>query len=357
MLEPLLDRQKEIQTVQTRPALVAICAAFLFLLAALSAHAQLLPPGALGQLDDAIGQRVEATAIIGTQNVASRAGLGWTLNNASGSIYKIPWETEMRQPRPLNSSNEIWAPLFERPPGDTNFNIGSYLRWAPVFEGGIGYAQFADDFNTSVLAGNQSDYYTFALALGLGPRLYFGNSGFSILPSFSVLYAYTQNDFRANTPAGKLVVANGQFVNWNVNTISLVPQFEFQYKKTFGRWTPLFSSTFAYFNTRPITRSTEALSFRSQSEAWANKVDLDYLTRLKPVSFPMHLGADFIRTDLYDGLRNALDTSYYYQTDGRITFDILGRIWKVKSVGVTGGYFWCSAFHGYSIGLQGSMQF
>jgi hypothetical protein len=338
-------------------ALLVMGVAFLFFLVVLPAQGQALPPGALDQLDDAIGQRVEATAILGTQNVASRAGLGWTLNNTAGSIYKIPWETELRSPVPLASTNQIWAPLFARPPEDTNFNIGTFLRWAPVFEGGIGYGQFSDDFNSSVLNGNESDYYTVAVSLGLGPRIYFGDSGFSILPSFSLLYAYTENNFKANTPAGEAVVANGQYVNWYVNTISLVPQFELRYQKTFGRWTPQFSSTFAYFNTRPITRSTDALSFRSQSDALANKIDLDYLTRWKPLDFPMHFGGDFARTDLYQGLRNALGTSYYYQTDGRITFDILGKIWKVKSVGITGGYFWCDAFRGYSVGLEGSMQF
>jgi hypothetical protein len=336
---------------------LAIGAAFLYFLCAFRIQAQPLPPGALDQLDDAIGQRVETTAILGTQNVASRAGLGWTLNNTAGSIYKIPWETELRNPRALAATNQIWAPLFSRPPDDTNFNIGTFLRWAPVFQGGIGYGQFADDFNSSVLEGNESDYYTVALSLGLGPRIYFGDSGFSILPSFSLLYAYTENDFKANTPAGEAVVANGQYVNWYVNTISLVPSFELRYKKTFGRWTPQFTSTLAYFNTRPISRSTDALSFRSQSDAWSNKIDLDYLTCWKPINFPMHFGADFARTDLYQGLRNALGTSYYYQTDGRVTFDILGRIWKVKSVGVTGGYFWCGAFRGYSVGLEGSLQF
>jgi len=321
-----------------------------------TARAQ-LPPGALEQLDTAIGQRVEATAILGTQNVASRAGLGWTLNNTSGSIYKIPWETELRSPLPLSATNQLWSPLFERPPDDTNFNIGTYLSWAPVFEGGVGYGHFADDFDSSVLAGNESDYDTIALALGLGPRIYFGNSGFSILPTFSMLYAYTQNNFHAYTPAGEAVVKNGQYVNWNVNTYSLAPAFEFRYKKTFGRWTPQFTSTCAYFNTRPITRSTDSLSFESQSDAWANKIDLDYLTRWKLLNTPMHFGGDIARTDLYQGLRNALGTSYYYQTDGRITFDILGRIWKVNTVGVSGGYFWCGAFHGYSVGLEGSLQF
>ncbi len=330
--------------------------ALLLFLAALTSHAQ-LPPGALGQLDMAIGQRVEATAILGTQNVASRAGFGWTLNNTSGSIYKIPWETELRSAVPIGATNQLWSPLFERPPDDTNFDIGTYLSWAPVFEGGVGYGHFSDYFNNSVLAGNQSDYNTIALALGLGPRIYFGDSGFSILPTFSMLYAYTQNNFHAHTGAGEAVVENGQYVNWNVNTYSLAPGFEFRYKKTFGRWTPQFTSTFVYFNTRPITRSTDSLSFESQSDAWANKVDLDYLTQWKPLDAPMHFGADIARTDLYQGLRNALGTSYYYQTDGRIMFDILGRIWKVQTVGVSGGYFWCGAFRGFSIGLEGSMQF
>jgi hypothetical protein len=109
-------------------------------------HAQ-LPPGALQQLDTAIGQRVEATAVFGTQSIASRAGLGWTLDDATGHIYKIPWKTELTDPRP----------------------IGCYsLLWAPVFEGGVGYGGFVNHFNDNVLAGNESDYDTVAFSLGGG---------------------------------------------------------------------------------------------------------------------------------------------------------------------------------------------
>ncbi len=68
--------------------------AFLLLFAGWTAWAQ-VPPGAVQQLDTAIGQRVEATAVLGTQSIVSRAGLGWSLNNADGSIYKIPWSFEL----------------------------------------------------------------------------------------------------------------------------------------------------------------------------------------------------------------------------------------------------------------------
>ena len=309
--------------------------AWLFLLVGLAARAQ-LPPGALEQLDTAIGQRVEATAVLGTQSIASRAGLGWSLNGADGSIFKIPWETELRDPHPL---------------GDCG------LLWTPVFEGGVGYGGFVNHFNNDTLAGNESDFKTVALSLGAGPRFYFGDSGFSVLPAFSLLYAYTENNFDANNALGQGIVDDGRYVNWNVQTISLVPSFELRYQKTFGRWTPKITSAFAYFNTRPLSRSTDALSFRSDSKVWANKFDLDYLTAWRLFDCPMHLGGDIGRTDLYQGLQGALGTDHYYETDGRMTFDVLGRLWKVKSVGLSGGYFWCGAFNGYSVGLEGSMNF
>jgi hypothetical protein len=297
---------------------------------------QSLPPGALQQLDTAIGQRVEATAVLGTQSIASRAGLGWSLNDAQGSIYKIPWNFELRDPAPVGRSG---------------------LTWAPVIDGGAGYGSFINHFNDNTLAGNESDFHTVALALGAGPRFYFGDSGFSVLPAFSLLYAYTENDFHAYTPLGQVVVANGQYVNWNVQTISLVPAFELKYKKTFGRWTPKITSAVAYYDTQPVSRSTDALSFCSNSTIWANKLDLDYLTAGKLFDCPVHLGGDLGRTDLFQGLRGALGTDHYYETDGRMTLDVLGRLWKVKSVGFTGGYFWCGAFNGYSLGLEGSVTF
>jgi Solitary outer membrane autotransporter beta-barrel domain len=317
-------------------ASLAMGMAFLLSLAGTMSRAQSIPNVDLDQLDTAIGQRVEATAVLGTQSVVTRAGLGWTLNNASGVIYKIPWETEVLDPRST---------------GDTN------LLWAPVCEGGVGYGEFSDKFNNSALAGNQSDYNTVAVSLGGGPRLYLGNSGFSVLPAFSLLYAYTENIFHANTPEGQFVQANGRYVNWTVQTLSAVPSFELRFKKTYGSWTPKFTSTFAYFNTRPIVRSTDALSFRSSSEVWANGFDLDYLTTWKPLDCPMHFGGDINRTDLYGGLNGAMGTDHYYQADGRITFDTLGRLWKIKYVGFDGGYFWCGAFSGYSVGLLGSMEF
>lgn len=306
-----------------------------FLLIGTNVFAQ-FPPGTVQQLDSAIGERVEATAVLGTQNIASRAGLGWKLNDADGTIFKIPWKFEYWDPQPMGDSG---------------------LLWTPVFEGGAGFGQFINNFDNNVLAGNESDFNTVALSMGTGPRIFFWDSGFSVLPAFDLLYAYTQNNFSAHTPLGQEVVDDGRYVNWTVHTISLVPSFEVQYKKVFGRWTPTLSSDFAYFDTGPIHRSTTALSFQSDSMAWGNRFDLDYLTAIKLFQCPMHVGADIVRTDVYEGLRSALGTDFYYETDGRVTFDLLGKIWKVKYVGLSAGYYWCPSFTGYSIGLEGSLSF
>ena len=293
-------------------------------------------PDVVQQLNTAVGQRVEATAVFGTQNIASRAGLGWTLNDADGSIYKIPWDFELWEPGPL---------------GETGMN------WTMVLNGGVGYGRFVNKFQKNVLAGNESDFNSLALGVGVGPRLYFGDTGFSVLTAFGLVYAYTKNDFHAHNALGDSIVADGRYVNWTAQTISVEPSIGLQYKKAFGRWTPKVNSDFAYFNTQPIYRSTDALSFTSHSMIWANKFDLDYLTPWNVWDCPMHFGGDIGRTDLFQGLRGALGTDHFYQTDGRLTFDVLGRIWKVKSVGISGGYFWCETFSGYSIGLEGSVSF
>jgi hypothetical protein len=293
-------------------------------------------PQEIQQLDQAIGERVEATAVLGTQSIASRSGLGWTLNDASGNIYKIPWKFELQAPQPLGATG---------------------VDWAPVFEGGAGFAQFVNNFNNNALAGNESDFETLAVSLGGGPRLYFGTSGFSVLPAFDFLFAHTENNFTAHTPAGQAVADDGRFVNWEVYTVSFVPSFELRYQRQWGRWTPTFTSAYAYFSTLPLSRSTDSLSFRSDSMVWANKMDLDYTTPWSVFDCPMHFGGDISRTDLFNGLREALGTDHYYQTDGRITFNVLGKMWVLKSIGLTGGYFWCDAFRGFTIGLEGSVSF
>jgi hypothetical protein len=314
----------------------AVGGGMLLVLAAGPAAWGQISPQEIDQLDQVIGERVEATAVLSTESIISRSGLGWTLNDATGNIYRIPWKFELETPRPLGTTD---------------------LDWSPVFEGGAGVSKFENHFDNNILNGNESDFTTLALSIGGGPRFYFGSSGFSVLPAFDFLFAHTENSFTGNTPAGEAIVADGRFVNWEVYTVSFVPSFELRYQRQWDRWKPTFTSGFAYFSTLPLSRSTDSLSFRSESMTLANKMDLDYTTPWSVLDRRMHFGGDLSRTDLFSGLRGALGTDHYYQTDARITFDVLGKIWALKSVGVTGGYFWCDAFNGFTVGLDVSLSF
>lgn len=300
------------------------------------AQVLVLPSGVQEQLDEVIGRRVETTAVLGTQSAASGGGYGWKANDADGEIFRVPWKFELHDPRPL---------------GDTG------MSWTPVFQGGFGYGRFVNHFNDKVLVGNESRYTTTALAVGTGPRLYFGD-GFSVLPALDFLHAYTVNSFRAQNPLGELVsqLADGTFINWRAHTMTFVPSFELRYRKTFGDWTPEFTSTFAYFNTIPISRSTDALSFTSHSMLWANRIDLDYRTPIRLFDRPLHVSGDFTWVELYDGLREALASDYFLRAAGQVKLDVLGKLWKAETVGLGGGYFWSNNFNGFSVGLEASLK-
>src|SRR6185369_8161129 len=157
-----------------------------------SAVAQPIPSAAdvRSQLDQVVGNRVEATVLLGGQQLPQGGLFGWQFNEADARILKYPWSTELGAPRALG--------------------VGG-LEWTPVLLGSIG-------------AGNISTYDTYSVGLGAGPRIWL-LPGLSVLPSFSLLYAYTENDFDAGTDVGRQVEqgVDGKLVNWHTHTLTLIP--------------------------------------------------------------------------------------------------------------------------------------
>src|SRR6476469_1976668 len=91
------------------PAVVGL----LSLCVPVAVYAQTLPPGARDQLNEVVGNRVEATAVLGTQSSASGGGYGWKINNADGRIIKIPWKFEVQDPHPLLGEDVQWTPVVQ----------------------------------------------------------------------------------------------------------------------------------------------------------------------------------------------------------------------------------------------------
>ena len=302
-----------------------------------TAHAQVVPPGALEQLDTLIGDRVETMAILNTQSGGSGGTYVFDANDTALDIFRIIGRGDIGDPKPIGDSG---------------------VGWNLLFEGGIGNATYTNRFNTNQLAGNESEVSTLAVFLGGGVRFTFLEH-FSLAPTVGVIYAHSENEFTARTDVGRAVLAraDGTLVNWDADIFTIVPGLEGRYRQRFGPVTIELTSAFKYFHSWPIRRSTEALSFESESKWWRNELDVDYRLPFYAFGRQFRTGAYFARSELFDGLQNAFGNDHMYDVGGRIVLDLLGALWKVEWLGIGAGYFWNDRFSGWSVGADIRMKF
>ena len=223
-------------------------------------------------------------------------------------------------------------------------------------DGGVGYASYHDLFLTGALEGNSEKFESYAIGSNIGPRVYLTDD-ISILTEIGLIYGYTINNFDGPTPVGRSLVLDS-LVNWHVQTLSVTPSIQGQYERTFFRCLKLQArSTYSYFTTFPIERSTGLYDFSSESEVWQNSLDIDYNTGLRLLDFPLHLGGTISRTDLFDGIHAAMDVSHYYNVAGRIYFNTKPTLSIVGKLGMAASYTWGNGFHGYALGVVFDVTF
>ena len=302
-----------------------------------SAHAQGVPPGALQQLDTLIGNRIETMSVLGTQSGGSGGTYVFDANDTAVDIFRVIGRGDIGDPRPIGDSG---------------------VGWNLLLEGGIGHATYTNRFNSSVLAGNESEVDTLAVSFGAGVRFTFLEH-FSVAPTFGIIYSHTENEFTAKTDVGRAVLANfdGSLVNWDADLYTIVPGLEGRYRRRFGPVTIELLSAYKYFQTWPIRRSTEALSFESESSWWRNKLDVDFRLPLYAFGRQFRTGAYFARSELFDGLQNAFGADYLYDVGGRFVIDLLGALWKVEWLGLGASYFWNNRMSGWTFGADVRMKF
>jgi hypothetical protein len=304
---------------------------------ATATEAQTVPPGALEQLDRLIGNRVETLSILGTQSGASGGTYASDVNDSLVDVFKITGRGDLSSPRPIGDSS---------------------VGWNLVLEGGIGHVTTDNRFRTNVLAGNESSIETFSASLGGGVRFTFLER-FSIAPTFGLIYSHTENEFTARTEAGRAVLSafDGTLVNWDADLITLVPAIEGRYRQPLGPVTIEITSLYKYFDTRPIHRSTEVLSFESHSQWWRNELDVDLRLPLYVFGRQLRTGVYFARSELMDGLEQSFRSDHLYDTGARFVVDLVGALWKVEWIGLGGSYFWSDNFSGWSIGIDIRLKF
>jgi hypothetical protein len=232
------------------------------------------------------------------------------------------------------------------------------LKWAPVLLGNLGQIMAENRFENGYLEGNQSTYNTKAAQLGGGAQFFF-TERLSMAPTFSAIYGHTENEFHPGNAVGQSIkeAASGTYVDWKVDTWSIVPGVDLKYEWTWRRTGFEFRSRYAYFHTESFSSSSVVVAVQGDSQTWENKFDADVPLGWKLIGGELHTGGFISRTELFGGAAEALNTTGFYTVNGRLVLDLYGKLWKLRWVGLGASYFWGDEFNGWSAGLDLSFKF
>lgn len=314
-------------------SLVTIC------LASVPSLAQgIVPPGAVAQFEHTIGNRVEAVTILGGDYGA--AGGIYTFRSgqlASLSITKFGGGGDVSSPMDLG----LWD-----------------LKWAPVVYGNIGRISAENEFESGYLVGNRTTYSVLAIQFGGGAR-FFLTDHFSISPTIGGMYGHTENEFKAFNTVGETVkiLAKGTFVDWQVDTWSVIPAIDLKYEWTWWRTQFTASTRYTYFHTESFKTTSPVVSVTGDSHTWETRLDADVPIGVKIFGRELHTGGFFSRTQLFGGIKEGLDTDHINTLNGRFVLDFKGKLWKVRWLGLGASYFFASNFDGWSVGADVLFEF
>jgi hypothetical protein len=327
-----------------RPALVfqsigavAGCAVWL----SFSAGAQ-IPPNLINSLKSNVGSQVQSTIILGGDYGLS-GGSYTLLNPDEGNIdIKISKFGGMGDIYPI------------RPLGDLG------IGWQPQVQGSMGYLTGKKYYNAGTLQqGDVNEDKTFAIQFGGGARFWF-NDQFSIAPTIMGMYGNTQNSYDAHSAFGKKNQALAKqlgLIDWNVDTWTIRPALNFQYQFTWRRTILTLSSDLTYYDTGDFSSTSSAVDADENSESWETKLDVDVPLGVELFGYELRTGGYFSRIQLYNGLKDGLNTDSISEVHGRLVLDFLNQLWKVQYIGIGYSYMWGDNFNGWSIGADIAFRF
>ena len=305
---------------------------------AATAYAQGVPPEAIQQFQDVIGNRVEAVTIVGG-DFGAAGGIytfrGGTL--ATLTITKLGGGGSVTAAKPLGESG---------------------LKWAPLLLGNLGQISTTNEFTDGYLQGNEMQYDVLAAQLGGGIRLYLTEHA-SAEASLSGIYGRVVNAFHPHNAVGDAVEgpASGTFVDWELDTWTIAPMVSGRYEWTWGRALVGAQSRYTFFRTNTVASSSVVVDVAGTSQTWDNRLDLDVPLGAHVLGRRLHTGGFFSRTELIGGIADGLNEDHVYTLNGRLVLDYVGALWLVRWIGL--GVSWLRGDHvdGWTGGLDIALEF
>jgi hypothetical protein len=300
-----------------------------------------LTPAQIKDFQNTLGDRVEAATILGGDYGVG----GGTYTGGSGdkntdvTISKFGGSGDVGAPQPLG-----------------NLGIG----WQPRLQGSMGYLTAKNTYDaTSLLHGDKNENKTFAIQFGGGARFWFDNA-FSIAPTFMGMYGHSENDYTAKSAFAQANLAEAKqlgLIDWSADTWTIRPSMDFQYKFIWHRTIFTLSSDPTYFYTDTFSSSSANVNISGNSVTWENKLDVDVPLGVELFGHELRTGGFFSRTELYDGIRDGLNSEYLYEVHPRLVLDFLGDFWKVQWIGLGVSEYWGNGFTGWSVGADVAFRF
>lgn len=318
--------------------LICVGACFFTLVAAGKLKAQALPEAAVNQLQNTIGNRAEAAIILGGDYGA--AGGIYTVKGgkvAEVDVAKIGGGGAIAAPQPLG--------------------VGE-ITWSPVLQGNLGHLTADNKFEQGYLEGNRLVNEVWAVQGGAGARFYLTDD-LSLAPTISGIYGHVENRFKAENAIGEIVKTNasGTLVDWQLDSWSVEPSLDLGYEWKWGRTGFEFGSRYNFFHTESFHSTSAAAQLNGDSHTWENKLDVDVPLGWELLGNELHTGGFFARTELFGGIAEALHDDHIYTLNGRLVMDVLGKLWKLRWVGLGASYFFADHLSGWSAGLDFRFQF
>jgi hypothetical protein len=305
---------------------------------AATAYAQGVPPEAIQQFQDTIGNRVEAATIVGGD--FSAAGGIYTFRGgtlATLTITRLGGSGSVAAAKPLGASG---------------------LKWAPLLLGNLGRIVTTNEYTDGYLEGNGMEYDVLAAQLGGGIRLYV-TEHVSAEASISGIYGRVVNEFQPHNAVGDAVnaAASGTFVDWELDTWTVAPLVSARYEWYWGRSLVGAQSRFTFFDTETITSSSVVVDVAGTSQTWDNRLDLDVPLNAHVLGRRVHTGGFFSRTELAGGIADGMNEDHVYTVNGRLVLDYVGAIWMVRWLGLGVSKLWGDHVDGWTGGLDMAFEF
>jgi hypothetical protein len=324
--------------------MVTVASSALCLLLPGLASSQITPDQA-AQIQNAIGDRVEALTILGGD-----FGLAGGTFRTRGTFQTGQTSDTTLTVSKLGGSGDI---------GDIKPIGGIDVGWQARVQGNLGFLDSKNLLHTSQLEGDMSELKIRAIEFGVGARFWLSDR-FSIAPTLMGLYGRTTNAYTANSAFMKAnfdrAVQTG-LINWSVDTWTVAPAVNFQYLIPWRRVIFTLSSDTTYFHTQDFSSPSPFVKVNGDSVTFVNKIDADVPLGWQVWGHELRAGGYFSRTDLFGDIKSGLDMQHLNEVHGRLVLDFLNQLWKVQWLGIGVSYIYGTNINGFTGGLDAAFRF